>query len=569
MQYGGEVGLRQQRRDLLARGRVRDLGEPHPAGLLARLPRGGPPLGEGLQSPLALPLGDAAGGGPGHDRVDADLGHGLHGHFAPVALGQRLDDGDTGLRRGLLKDGPHVHDDQPVLALGGLHRALQPPAPPVGEDHVLAGPQPLHRDGVPPFGAVEHDLRSPAVEPLHHEHRRGHRPSLPVRPPCPPTCAEACSACAAAISAASTSTSSPAEQVPGHPVPLPGPQRHALRVPGLGGGLAQRRGEVVDLGVGDGRVRAVLAHEPVDQTARRAPGEGAGQLRADEEGIGQRLLVHGVRAGLGGGEERRAELGRGRARREEGGDLAAAHDAAGRDHRQRHGLADLGDQGEQADACAVPLGVVPVCALVTARLDALHDHGVGPGPFHGLCLLRRGRGDQGERALAGEGLDDLGGRAAEVERHHRHGVVQQHRELGLVAVVAPAVGVAQLGVVPGGLTGQLLRVHLDGGKLGILRLRHEEVHAEGARGERPERLDLLVHPVGRLVPGGEEPQPARLGHGGGQPRHGHTARHRGLHDRQRDEIGQCGGHDGMLPCPPDFAESGKGAGPGPVRDAGL
>ncbi len=105
---------------------------------------------------------------------------------------------------------------------------------------------------------------------------------------------------------------------------------------------------------------------------------------------------------------------------------------------------------------------------------------MGPGPLHGLRLLRRGRGDQGERALAGEGLDDLGRRAAEVEGDHGHRVVEQHGELGLVAVVASAVRVAQLGVVPGGLTGELLRVDLDGGGLGILRLRHEEVHAEGA-----------------------------------------------------------------------------------------
>lgn len=100
----------------------------------------------------------------------------------------------------------------------------------------------------------------------------------------------------------------------------------------------------MNLRVGGGRVRPVLAHEAVHQTPRGPAGEGARQLRTYEEGVGQCLLVHGVGAGLGGGEERRAELGGARARGERGGDLAAAHDAAGRDDRDLHGLADLRDQ---------------------------------------------------------------------------------------------------------------------------------------------------------------------------------------------------------------------------------
>jgi hypothetical protein len=95
---------------------------------------------EGLQPAVALPLGDAAGRLPGHDGVDADLGHRLDGQFAAVALGQGLDDGDPRGGRGFLVDGLQVHDHQPVLALGRLDDTLGPAAAPVGEDHVLARP---------------------------------------------------------------------------------------------------------------------------------------------------------------------------------------------------------------------------------------------------------------------------------------------------------------------------------------------------------------------------------------------------------------------------------------------
>ena len=63
-------------------------------------------LARDFRPAVALPLRDAARGLPGHDRVDAGLGHRLHGQLAAVALGQRLDDGDAGCGRGLLADRP-------------------------------------------------------------------------------------------------------------------------------------------------------------------------------------------------------------------------------------------------------------------------------------------------------------------------------------------------------------------------------------------------------------------------------------------------------------------------------
>ena len=205
-----------------------------PAGLLARLAGRGPPLGERLRPALALPLRDAAGRRPGHDRVDAGLGHGLDGEFAAVALGQRLDDGDTGLRLGLLAAPRSTSTTSRSLPSAAAHDAVGPAPAPVGEDDLLAGPQPLHGDGVPPLGAVE-DVRRPpppASRCLDHEHRRGHR----TRPP-----ARRQRGLRGGQFGGQHLDQLPGGQLARHPVALPRPQRHALRVPRLGGGLAQRR----------------------------------------------------------------------------------------------------------------------------------------------------------------------------------------------------------------------------------------------------------------------------------------------------------------------------------------
>ena len=79
---------------------------------------------------------------------------------------------------------------------------------------------------------------------------------------------------AAAASAARRRTSSPAGLL-GQRVRLPGPQVEAVGVALLARGRAQRRGQVVDLGVGARGVGRVLAQEAVDDAARGAAGERA------------------------------------------------------------------------------------------------------------------------------------------------------------------------------------------------------------------------------------------------------------------------------------------------------
>ena len=151
------------RRGRLVR-RAADHRQPRPARLLGRLPGGRPPLVAGPVAPVTAPLRHRAGRRPGHDLVDADLGHRLHGQLAPVALGDAL------------------HDDQPRIGRGHVPPAADgevDAAPPDGGDlgggacrprpsasiSCLAGPQPLHGGGVMPFGAVERSARPRRAAP--------------------------------------------------------------------------------------------------------------------------------------------------------------------------------------------------------------------------------------------------------------------------------------------------------------------------------------------------------------------------------------------------------------------
>ena len=124
-----------------------DLGEPGPPGLLGGLAGGGPPAGQRLRGPLALPDGDRARGGPRHDPGDADLGEHLDGELAAVALGQRLDDDDRRLRRGhATRPSDTVTSRRPLAGRGDLAPADVARA--VGQDDRLADPQPADGDRV-------------------------------------------------------------------------------------------------------------------------------------------------------------------------------------------------------------------------------------------------------------------------------------------------------------------------------------------------------------------------------------------------------------------------------------
>ena len=113
-------------------------------------------LARALLAPLGLPLRDRALGRPRDHGVDADLGHQLDRELAPVALGERLRDGQPRLRRRDRAHGPDVERDR-VLADDGDHalgerpravadvRALARPQPPDGRRVVSLGAGQRHR----------------------------------------------------------------------------------------------------------------------------------------------------------------------------------------------------------------------------------------------------------------------------------------------------------------------------------------------------------------------------------------------------------------------------------------
>ena len=143
---------------LAGRGDGGDLGYPGAAGLLRGLARGQPPPGQRALSARALPHRHAAGGGPRHDPVHADLGHLLDGQLAPVTLGDGLDDGDRGVRTGHLA--PGLHGELEAAFGGPGHHALGHQAGAVGHVGALTRAQPAHGGRVPALGTgQEHDVR--------------------------------------------------------------------------------------------------------------------------------------------------------------------------------------------------------------------------------------------------------------------------------------------------------------------------------------------------------------------------------------------------------------------------
>ena len=241
---GPRAGRRRSRpgekcRDLLGRHRVRDLGEAHPAGLLAGLAGGGAPLGERLGAAVALPLRDAAGRrprarsrrrrSPSSSRRRARPRSPLGSAWTTVMRG--CSGGSSGDRR------PAATTSRSLPSAAATTPSAQRPRA-VGEDDVLAGPQPLHGDGVPALRARRGRARRrsrPGVEVVDHEDRCGH-PASPVRPaPGRQRCPRGGQFGHQHLHQLSGG------QLAGHPVALARPQRHALRVARLGGGLAQRR----------------------------------------------------------------------------------------------------------------------------------------------------------------------------------------------------------------------------------------------------------------------------------------------------------------------------------------
>jgi hypothetical protein len=128
-------------------------------------------------------------------------------------------------------------------------------------------------------------------------------------------------------------------------VRLPGPEIDLLGVTSLTREPADRRGRVVDLGVGDRRAR-VLAQEAIADAPREPSGEGSGQL--GRRVARDRGAMRGGRPGLGAQHERGADLHGACACGERGEQSCTGRDAAGRDQRDLDGAGQQLKQRKQA-----------------------------------------------------------------------------------------------------------------------------------------------------------------------------------------------------------------------------
>ena len=176
----------------------------------------------------------------------------------------------------------------------------------------------------------------------------------------------------ARASAASRRTRSPAGSSGASGYAWPAHRLSALGVAAGARRGAQRRGQVVHVGVGGRRVAAVLGQEAVDDPARRAAGERAGE-RGRRVCL-QRGALRRRGGGLGRAHEHRAELGGAGPGGEHGGDRAAGGEAARGDQRQLDGGAAT--SWRSASSPRSPGRRVVEGAAVAARLDALGDQRV-------------------------------------------------------------------------------------------------------------------------------------------------------------------------------------------------
>jgi len=108
----------------------------------------------------------------------------------------------------------------------------------------------------------------------------------------------------------------------------------AVRVTGFRSSLTHRSGQVVDRGVAVGRGGFVAVDEAVAQASGRAAGEGVGDGRLGEGGVGEGVFVRLGGAGFLGAEQEGSDGCRFGARLQQGSDVVwCPHAAAGHDRQ--------------------------------------------------------------------------------------------------------------------------------------------------------------------------------------------------------------------------------------------
>ena len=144
--------------------------------------------------------------------------------------------------------------------------------------------------------------------------------------------------------------------------------------------------------------RAQLAHQPVDDAARRPAGEQVGQRGVARALALQRGAVQGARGRFRAQQVGRADLHAGRAQRQRRGHAARVGDAAGRDHRHPHRAHHLRQQRKRA-LLQAQIGRQEQAA-VAAGFQALRDDRVDAVRFEPERLVDGGGRSRGLRAPA-------------------------------------------------------------------------------------------------------------------------------------------------------------------------
>ena len=289
----------------------------------------------------------------------------------------------------------------------------------------------------------------------------------------------------------------------------------------------------------------MLVDEPVAQPARVAAGKrlsdnGFGELR-----ILQRSAVHGAASRFVGEQERRSELGRDRARRQDAPDIVCGHQPASSHDRHVDGRFDVGQQLVQRLSGRLRARVEG--AAMPARRRALRSERVDAAGERGLRLGQRGHGADDRDACLAQPQALLGARHAERERRDVRPQVQQHLDLGRpVVVVEPRL--TELGAVALGLRRERLGVALDVRRCARTRLWHKQIRADRAGSQAAGRGEPLGEHLGSQVTRSDEAEPAGIRPGGREFRRRRPTGHRRDDDRH-SEIAKVERHRSFVSRP--------------------
>ena len=177
---------------------------------------------------------------------------------------------------------------------------------------------------------------------------------------------------------------------------------------------------------------AVLLEEidkPVSKQASRSAGNDIGENRIAWCCRQKSLHVGGIHCRLGARHECRAHLYAAGSEHQRGCDSAAIHDAACRNHRNRHGIDNLRHQRHRADL-GLP-GRRGKRSAMSARFAPLRNDGIDTRGCELACLFNCRRRRDDARAVGLERAHDCRVRSTEVAGEHGHPFLDHNCDLAI------------------------------------------------------------------------------------------------------------------------------------------